>query len=318
MCSRADLETGTGKIYWMRPRRAPWRKAIKAGLMCASAAAMMLDVRPALTQTPFDLYRERVAMSAIGAQCRLFDSDTAAALAAGAVQARTAALRAGYVSDALDHGADDARVQVSRMACSSAHVQGAAARAREAFRAYAGLVRMAFPGQLSSWRADRSMPQRSASWRLSQDAWAGEDKVVFGVAGEHGAEAVTLSVATADGASPYAARLLVRDASRLPEPQVQPGAASLAARAPLRAAARIILAEAKAPADPALRPHGAGKATAFRFPAGAEQALEHLDPREAVSVEILYPSDRGDMVRTAFLEVGDFDAGVAFLRASAR
>jgi hypothetical protein len=106
----------------------------------------------------------------------------------------------------------------------------------------------------------------------------------------------------------------MRDASRLPEPLLQPGAASLAARAPLRGAARIILAEAKAPADPALRPQGSGKAVAFRFPASTEKALARLDPREAVSVEILYPSDRGDMVRTAFLEVGDFDAGLAFLR----
>lgn len=302
----------------MRPRRASWRKASKAGLLCAGVAALMFDVRPALPQTPFDLYRERVAMTAIGAECRLFDTDTAAALAAGAMQARTAALRAGYVSGALDRGAEEAREQVSRMACNSAHVQAAAARAREAFRAYSGLVRMAFPGRVSSWRADRSMPQKSAAWRLAQDAWAGEDKVVFGVAGEHGAEAVTLAVASADGVSPYAARLLVRDASRLPEPQVQPGSGSLAARAPLRAAARIILAEAKAPADPALRPRGSGKATAFRFPASTEQALERLDPREAVSVEILYPSDRGDMVRTAFVEVGDFDAGVAFLRAPER
>ncbi len=46
--------------------------------------------------------------------------------------------------------------------------------------------------------------------------------------------------------------------------------------------------------------------------------LEQLDPREAVSVEILYPSARGDVVRTAFLEVGDFDAGVAFLKTAAR
>ena len=80
----------------------------------------------------------------------------------------------------------------------------------------------------------------------------------------------------------------------------------------------MILADARAPADPALRPHGADKAIEFRFPAAAEQALEHLDPREAVSVEILYPSDRGDLVHTAFLEVGDFDAGLAFLKTAAR
>jgi hypothetical protein len=306
-------------IYWMRPRMAPWRRALTALTILAGATAMAVDVRPAMTQTPFDLYRERVAMTTVGSRCRLFDGETAAALAAGVAQSRTAALRAGYTPEALDHGAADARAQVERMTCGSARLLKAAAGARDAFRAYRGLERMAFPGAVGAWRADRIMPQQSAAWRLAQDAFAGEDKVVFGVAGQGGSEAVTLTVAPADGSSPYAARLLVRDAARLAEPVLPAdGAAPLSARVPLRAAARVILADARAPADPALRPRGAAKAIAFRFPFAARQALEQLDPREAVSVEILYPSDRGDLVRTAFLEVGDFDAGMAFLDRPAR
>jgi hypothetical protein len=305
-------------IYWMRSRPAPWRKALKALTILAGAAALTVDVRPARPQTPFDLYRERVAMSAAGARCRLFEAETAAALAAGAVQARTAALRAGYAAEALDRGAAEAGAEAARMACDSPRLLKAAASARDGFRAYTGLERMAFPGKVAAWRADRIMPRESAAWRLAQDAWAGQDRVVFGVAGVQGEEAVTLSVASADGSRPYAARLLLRDAARLPEPLLPAdGAASLAARAPLRAAARVILADARAPADPALRPKGAARAVAFRFPDAARQALEQLDPREAVSVEILYPSDRGDVVRTAFLEVGDFDAGVAFLNTQA-
>ncbi len=303
----------------MRPRPAPWRKALKGLTVLAGAAALMVDVRPARPQTPFDLYRERVAMTAAGDRCRLFDAETGAALAAGASQARTAALRAGYVPEAVDRGGVDALAQVSRMACTSPRLQKAAISVRDAFRAYSGLERMAFPGQAGDWQADRIMPRKSGAWRLAQDTYAGEDKVVFGVAGVQGAEAVTLSVASADGPSPYAARLLVRDAARLPEPVLPAdGGAPLAARVPLRAAAKVILSDARAPADPALRPKGAGKATAFRFPATAMKALEQLDPREAVSVEILYPSDRGDLVRTAFVEVGDFDAGVAFLNTRAR
>jgi hypothetical protein len=306
-------------IYWMRRRRAPWRKALKALTILAGAAALTVDVHAARPQTPFDLYRERVAMSAAGDRCRLFDSDAAGALTAGVGQARTAALRAGYAPEALDHGAAEARAQVGRIACDSPRLLKAAASARDAFRAYGELKRMAFPGQIAAWRAERIMPQQTAAWRLAQDAWAGQDKVVFGVAGLKGAETMTLAVATADGSSPYAARLLLRDAARLPEPILPAdGGAPLSARTPLRAAAKVILAEARAPADPALRPKGADKAVAFRFPAGAEQALERLDPREAVSVEILYPSDRGDLVRTAFVEVGDFDAGVAFLNTQTR
>lgn len=305
-------------IYWMRRRPAPWRKALKALTFLAGAAALAVDVHPAMTKTPLDLYRERVAMSAAGDRCRLFDPQTGQALASGAAQARTAALRAGYAPQALDDAAADARDRTAGLACDAPRLLEAAARSRDAFRAYSALRRMSFPGQVGTWRADRAMPRQSAAWRLAQDAWAGEDKVVFGVAGQQGAQSVTLAVASPDGSSPYAARLLVRDTARLPEPLVQPGAATLKARAPLRAAAKVILAEAKAPADPALRPQGAGKAVAFRFPASAQEALEQLDPREAVSVEILYPSDRGDVVRTAFLEVGDFDAGMAFLNTAAR
>ena len=302
----------------MRPRPAPWRKGMAAVIVSASLATLMFDVRPAMTQTPFDLYLERVAMGAIGDQCRLFAADVSSALAIGAAQARTAALRGGYTPEALVRGATDARGQVAHMACASAHVQDAANRTRSAFRAYSGLQRMVFPGDVGTWRADRNMPQQTASWRLAQDAFAGEDKVVFGVAGVQGAQALTLAVASSDGASPYAARLIVRDVARIPELLVQPGGSALAARAPVRGAAKVILAEAKAPADPALRPRGSDKAVAFRFPASAQQALEQLDPREAVMVEILYPAPHGDLVRTAFLEVGDFDAGVAFLNTQAR
>lgn len=303
-------------IYWMRPRPAPWRKTLMAWTVFAGALALMLDVRPAMPETPFDLYRERVAMAALGDRCRLFDADVDAALAAAAVQTRTTAIRAGYGAEALDLGAAGAQDQVSHLACGSGRVQQAAQRVRDAYRAYSNLRRMAFPGDVGTWRADRSMPQQSASWRLAQDAWAGEDKVVFGVAGLRGADSVTLSVASPDGASPYGARLLMRDPSRLAEPLLRPASSPLAARAPMRSAARVILADGRAPADPALRPRGADKAVAFRFPASAQKDLEQLDPREAVSVEILYPSDRGEVVRTAFLEVGDFDAGVAFLKAA--
>src|SRR5262249_40117449 len=140
-------QNGDRMICWMRRRRAPWRKALNALMVTAGVAALTVDVRPAMTQTPFDLYRERVAMTAAGARCRLFDAETAAALAAGAAQARTAALRAGYAPEALDRGAAGARSQVERLSCEAPRLVKAAAGARDAFRAYSGLQRMAFPGQ---------------------------------------------------------------------------------------------------------------------------------------------------------------------------
>jgi hypothetical protein len=304
-------------ILWMRRRRGARRKALMAWTTVIGAFALLADVRPAMTQTPLDLYRERTAMLQAGAQCRLFDAGLTSALTAAQAQARTTALRAGASFEFLDRAAADARGQVAAMTCGSPRVQQAAQRARDAYRAYGGLQRMSFPGEVGARRADRAMPRNSASWRLSQNAFAGLDKVVFGLAGQNGAEAMTLSVSPAEGADPYAARLVVRDSARLPQAYVKPSGAPLSARTPVRAAARVILAEARAEADPALRPLGSRSAVAFRFPAAAEQTLQGLDPREAVSVELLYPSGRGDLVRTAFIEVGDFNAGVAFLKSAA-
>jgi hypothetical protein len=51
------------------------------------------------------------------------------------------------------------------------------------------------------------------------------------------------------------------------------------------------------------------------FPAAAANALAALDPREAATVEFLFPSGQGERVEAASIEVGDFAAGRAFLAA---
>jgi hypothetical protein len=302
-------------ISWMRRRRARPRGF---WLACTASIALMADVRPAGAQTPFQLYRERTAMLATGDRCRLFGASTSAALDAGRIQARTAAMRAGADDQTLNRGAAQAVAQVASLSCAAPIVQREAQRVRSAFALYSGLQKMSFPGDVGAWRADRSLAVHNAAWMLAQDAFAGEDPVVFGLAGRQGAQAITVAVAATDGAQPYAARIVLRDPARAPRPYLSGGHPALAARAPLRAAARVIMAEGKAPADRALLPGGANTAYAFRFPAETTIALQRLDPREAISVEFLYPSSRGDLVRTAFLEVGDFNAGMAFLKMGPR
>ncbi len=303
-------------ISWMRPHRPHY--AARRWLIAAATLALLADIRPALAQTPYELFRERTAMLATGERCRLFDADTTAALDAGRAQARTAALRAGTESDALDRGADQARAQVAPLACNAPIVMREAQRVKSAFALYSGMHRMSFPGDVGAWRADRTLAVHNASWMLAQDAFAGQDRVVFGLAGREGGQAITVAVASPDGAEPYAARILMRDPLRASRPYLPGGHPPLQARAPVRAAARAILAEAKAPADRALLPVGVNAASAFRFPTETLAALQKLDPREAISVEFLYPSSGGDLVRTAFLEVGDFNAGVAFLKMGPR
>ena len=64
-----------------------------------------------------------------------------------------------------------------------------------------------------------------------------------------------------------------------------------------------------------LLPAGAVVGAAFRFPDSAARALEGLDPREAVVLELVFPTRTGERVDSTLLEVGDFAAGRAFLAA---
>ncbi len=115
---------------------------------------------------------------------------------------------------------------------------------------------------------------------------------------------------------------MVRDLSRAPEPFVggfsQAGRSGLAARMPMRAATTAFAAEARDVADRSLLPAGAASGLAFRFPKAAASALDGLDPREAVAIDFMIEAPTGDSVRTAYIEVGDFAAGRAFLAADQR
>ena len=82
-----------------------------------------------------------------------------------------------------------------------------------------------------------------------------------------------------------------------------------------RAKARTSDRPRPAPAGPDLLPKGAASGWAFRFPDAAALELAGLDPRESVAVDFLFP---GDVTRRAYIEVGDFAAGRAFLQVSGR
>jgi hypothetical protein len=81
----------------------------------------------------------------------------------------------------------------------------------------------------------------------------------------------------------------------------------------------VYLAEARFAPDPLLVDESLKGAIAYRFPAAAAKALAGLDPREAVEVEFVFSGSSRtggrDTVRRAYVEVGDFAAGRAFLSA---
>jgi hypothetical protein len=284
-----------------------------------------LAAAPATQAGSLDLYYERALMSAADSRCRLFTPDIAAALEAASAQARGAALRAGAAEPALQATAAQAQAKAAATACSSPDLRLVADRVRQAFKGYVGVLRMSFPGEMAGWSADRSLPAHTPVWRLTQSAPLGSGVLTFGLAGQWSDPQALVAVTGTNGTgAPYAARLLIRDPARASEPylnQIRAGSAAklpLWARTPPRSASLVFEASARGPAAASLSPPGAASAIAFRFPDPAVKALAALDPREAVTVELLYAGRDGDVTRNAYIEVGDFAAGLAFLAAGRR
>jgi hypothetical protein len=288
------------------------RRLTRAGF----AAAALLAAPMVALASPADLYFERNVMSAAGQRCGLFSPDLASALDSAAAQARGAALRAGTSEQSLAALRQRAVGRAASVACGSKDMAEAAGRVRAAFDGYAKLQSLNFPGDVADWSAQRSTAQRTMVWRLAQTTRFGADAMTFGLAGQGGASGLVAAVSFADGAQPYAARLVLRDVARAGQPCL--AGKGLAARMPLPGARAVYLAEARDAAPASLLPRGARSGLAFRFPHAAADALSGLDPREAVAVEFMFQGRGGDMVRTAYVEVGDFAAGRAFLAAAQR
>ena len=264
---------------------------------------------------PSDLFFERTVMTAADARCGLFTPDVSAALAAGAVQARGAALRAGTDTKSLAGRESAARRYAAQLDCKNPKVLAEAGRVQQAYSGYARVTRMTYPGDAAGWRADRGSG-KAARWRLAQDTLFAGGRMTFGLAGREGANALVAVADFADGQAPYAARLVLRDEDRTTGPYLDTRgkAAPLSRKLPPRGATRAFMAEARSEADEMLLPKGAEDGWAFRFPVAAAHALADLDPREAVAVEFLFSGG----VRTAYVEVGDFAAGRAFLQVASR
>jgi len=288
-------------------------------LVGALVAAGALAYAAGSAATPAaDLYYQRAVMTAADGACRLFAPDIGAALMASKAQARSAALRSGVDAANLAGVESRAGAAVSAAGCRSGDIAAAAQRVRTAFEGYAHLDHMDFPGELDAWAADRPAADGASHWRVSQHDRFGWDEMLFGVVG-HAADRPLMAVANfADGAQPYGARLVIRDAAVTSGPYLDSRLADIDGRIPIdgrlppRASTRVFNAAAMSPAGRDLRGPGMTSGWAFRFPSDAAEALAGLDPREAVAVEFLFAGDDGETVRTAYVEVGDFAAAQAF------
>lgn len=305
------------------PRRSAKGSASGGWLGLGVAAAWLLA--PVIANASVvDTFYERAVMTAADQRCRLFTPEVSSALAAGAAQARGAALRSGVSADDLVQTEARARAAAYSQACTSRDIATAAERVKNAFAPYSRQAKEIYPGEVAGWTAERYPDSKTPVWALSQPVSFGADRLTFGLASQNGKNALLAVVDFADGARPYTARLIVRDPARARDPYLDRRQADAKGRLPLSArlapryADKTFLAEARQVSDARLAPGAVKDALAFRFPAEAALAIAGLDPREAIAVEFAFQGPRGDVVRTAYVEVGDFAAGRAFLNVAQR
>lgn len=294
-------------MMYRKGRAARW-----VGLLAGAAFGLMPGVL--LAANAADQLYERTLMTAADGRCRLFAPNIGSALDAARAQARGATLRSGATQDQVEALERRARSKAAVAACNSKDLTTAASRVRGAFEAYANLQKMTYPGDVSTWQAERAVSATIPLWRLSQPSSFGADRLIFGLAGR--AKALITVVTFADGAQPYAARVVMRDPGRTQGPYIDArGGNRLSAKIAPRSASQVFSAEAREPASVSLLPTGAKTGIGFRFPIAAADAISRLDPREALTIEFSFAGRGGsDVVRKAYIEVGDFAAGRAFLR----
>lgn len=282
-------------------------------------ALWLIMAGAAAGRTAGDLYYERSVMLAANARCHLFTPEIASALAASALQARGAALRQGADAGMLSAAAERAKLAAFRHACTSPDLTTAAGRVRDAFSGYARTTWMNFPGETAVWRAERRptapvvdhKPVDGPLWRLSERGrWmdGSGPAPVLGLASDLSLPLMLAPIPAAAGAS--TAFLIVRDPVKAVGPYLPPGR-DLALRAPPRPLTRAFVLRSKDVAPASLLDRGRGGGTLFGFPPEAALAIEALDPREVIIVEITFPG-RAPPLRALF-EVGDFAAARAFL-----
>lgn len=248
---------------------------------------------------------ERVLMREAGARCKLFEPRLQTALAAGALQARGAALRAGTSDEAVDAAAARALAKADATPCSAGDLHIAAQRVRAAFLGWSRQATLDLPGGRGRWRARRWPDRAGPFWALASSGVVDGRRFTLGLrkAGRSdGPVEFDLETSAPAAGSAWLVRLVTRDPARAPRPYLSPGGS------PPPEAQRVTAASGKTALD-------GGGAWRFRFPIAAADALAALDPRENARLELVSSSPNGDRTAFALVEAGDFAVGRAFLSA---
>lgn len=262
-------------------------------------------------------------------RCHLLTAPATTALQAGYVQARNAALRTGRDMTALAPILDNARNAAAAAACDAPQVTSEMNTAQNALRTYQVQMRLDLPGRRAQWTGVRT-DQDKVEWRLVQYQNTAQADFAFGLYGTLTQNALSVTAHFADGARPYAARLLVRNPDVWSAGVINPAAYAPSARRPTgfgdfstRNFPAYDETDVTTQVKPAVKVNFAGfalgghyvgaqapvDAQRFDFPKVAVMAMARLDPREDVVIE--FDGDKGPVY--ARFEVGDFIPGMAYV-----
>jgi len=274
--------------------------AVLAAAVAPHAAA---DDTEALRRT----WLERVAISAADRICNLFSEGERFALASGIYQAEGELLRAGRSRAEMQRLSAQVTEHAQGLGCNNAEVVSVAATVRNSYRQFAKTSYLEYPAPRSTWGASRSEHDR---WAASQTDKA--TGLIFGlrrIPGQPDKSRLAIAL-PARGVTPASAQIVFRDQEKMSEPWFGSlsGKSDKLAPAP-RATSRVdwagkVMSGKNEVGDPIW---------IFTFDAGVIAALEQLDPREAIQVNLLpAPRAKDQTTKSIIYEIGDFRAARAF------
>jgi hypothetical protein len=308
----AGISTGWG-------RKKAWLMAMAA---CVLAPVTVSAGPDTLTETAV----KRYFLAQADVRCHLLTPAAAMAVTAGYLQARNTAIRSQGTMGMLSPWLDQARAAAANAPCDAPELKAAAQAAQDAYRGFVVQNRL----DLGAWSGNRTYPEKSA-WRLAQYQSSDDADAVLGLYGTLSDARFVVMAHFADGARPYAARLLVRNAALVDAGLINRAPRAVTRTAPIGFTPATTLgfgARDSADVDVALRPEvrsniagfsasgdyvgksATAEAVRFDLPTTAWRAMAPLDPREDVVVEF----DCDDGPRYMRFEVGDFLTGLSFVR----
>lgn len=250
---------------------------------------------------------ERVAISAADKACNLFSEGERLALQSGLYQTEGELLRANQSRVEMNRLAAEVSEHAKSLGCAHPDVVSVAANVRNGYRAFVKTTYIEYPATHAIWGASRSPHDR---WAVSQTDKA--SSIVFGLRrAPNNPDVFRLAIAMpAKGVVPSSVQLIMRDQTKMPEPWF--GAFSRPGdklTPPPRSISHIEWAGKVASAKDAV----GEPIWVFTFNASAIALLEHLDPREAIQIDVIPPSRvERQGVKSVVLEVGDVRAAHAF------